>query len=303
MNNNQRSEKSAMDVKEQTQINPSINISNVDYNRVYLYNDLSFGIPAHFNRDINQGQVKKIYNGLLNGEDWRIGEIYVDIETKEIIDGNHRYAAIEKYILDGNKLKAPVRVLYKKRPEGISVAKAVNLFNSDRKQWGADDHAKSMIKQGDKFVCELEEFCLKNYFLHKKIVNKKTGSVIKKPIFRYGGWVIKGCNCSPLLKKNIYQHTASELETAQVVYDEIEQMLTAIGVKRTGTWFGEFVAAWKLVREEQKTQIASLKNGFQTLIPIIKTGNYINENNLVNQLEGNKYNLKRLIAQAIVENN
>lgn len=282
------------------QVDETVNESNVDYNRVYLYSDLSFGSLAHVNRDLNYTQVNKIYRGLKDpvSTEWRLGEIYVDIETKEIIDGNNRYYALFKYLSEGGKLKEPIRVLYKKRPDGISVANAVNLYNSDRKQWTADDYATSMKKQGDKFVLELDDFCRKNKFLHKEIIDKKTGKKTIKPIYRYGGWFIKGINCSPLLKKNIYSHTTSEIEEAQVVYNEVEEMLRCLDIDKTGTWFGEFVAAWKGVREELKTEINALPNKFKSLLPVISTKMYLNKENIVNQLEPNKNKLRDIIVKA-----
>ena len=79
-----------------------VNEKNVDYNRIYEYKDLSVGKPATGNREINQGHIRSIYK---NMDEDLLGEIYVDIDTKCILDGNHRWFAIEKYLNDGNKLK------------------------------------------------------------------------------------------------------------------------------------------------------------------------------------------------------
>lgn len=273
-----------------------VNEGNVDYNRIYEYTDLSFGIPAVGNREINPGHIRSIYKHM---DEDLLGEIKVDIETKSILDGNHRWLALEKYLSDGSKLKNPIRVIYVKRRSGQTVAEAISEFNNHRKNWTAQDYIISKKSQGDKYASELSEFCLERPMLRKVNVDKKTGIKTITPIMRYGGWFIKGCNCSPLFKKGNYAHTQEELEKGKVVYDEVVKIMTAADITKTGTWFGEFVSSWRQVREEQKDKIASLPNGFDSLIPEFEKRLYVREDSLVNQLGPNMRNLESVIDDAV----
>lgn len=276
-----------------------VNEKNVDYNRIYEYKDLSFGKPATGNREINQGHIRSIYK---NMDEDLLGEIYVDIDTKCILDGNHRWFAIEKYLNDGNKLKKPIRVLYKKRKKGQTVEDAIVEYNNHRKNWTAQDYILSKRNQGDKYANELFEFCNTRKWLHTEHINKKTGVLEIKPIMRYGGWFIKGCNPSPLFKKGNYIHTKTELENAKCIYDEVEKIFKAANITKTGTWFGEFICAWKQVREEQNDKIASLPNGFDSLLPEFAKKLYVNEYNLANQVGTNMRNLESVIFDAVCNN-
>lgn len=273
-----------------------VNEANVDFNHIYEYTDLSFGIPATGNREINQGHVRSIYK---NMDERLLGVITVDIETKCILDGNHRWMALEKYLQDGNKLSRPIRVMYDRRENGETVSEAIVRLNNRRKNWSAQDFIMSKGNEGDKYATELAEFCNSRPILHTETIDKKTGVKTLKPIMRYGGWFIKGCNCSPLFKKGNYVHTQEELAKGAVVYDEIMAIMKAADITKTGTWFGEFVSAWRQVREEQKEKIASLPNGFGTLVDEFKKKEYITEDTLVNQIGKNMRNMESVIDDAV----
>lgn len=276
-----------------------VNEENVDYNHIYEYDDLSFGIPANGNREINTNHINNIYK---NFDETLLGEIKVDIETNEIVDGNHRWYAIEKYLKAGNKLTKPIRVIYDKRKEGQTVAERIVELNNKRKNWQAQDYAISKANEGDKYTLELIDFCNARPMLHSKTVNKKTGVTTIKPIMRYGGWFVKGVNCSPLFKRGEYMHTAFEMENAKNVYNEVVKIFDAADITKTGTWFGEFVSAWRQVREEQKDAIAALPNGFDSLIPEFKKKLYIHDGALFNQVQPNMRNFESVIKDAVRNN-
>lgn len=273
-----------------------VNEKNVDYTRIYEYNNLAFGIPAVGNREINLNHVRSIYK---NMDEDLLGEIKVDIETKSILDGNHRWLALQKYMQDGAKLKKPIRVIYMKRKPGQTVAEAIAELNNHRKNWSAQDYIMSEKSQGNKYANELYDFCCERDWCRIKSVNKKTGIVSITPIMRYGGWFIKGCNCSTLFKKGNYVHTQEELETAAVVYEEVAKIFSAIGITKTGTWFGEFVNAWRQVRCEQKDKIAALPNGFDSLIPEFEKKLYVNEGTLCNLTRVNMRNFESVVFDAV----
>lgn len=273
-----------------------VNEKNVDFNRIYEYRNLSFGKPARGNREINSGHVRSIYK---NMDERLLGVITVDIDTKSILDGNHRWLALEKYLQDGNKLSRPIRVMYEKREGGETVEEAIIRLNNRRKNWTAQDFIMSKVGVEDKYANELQDFCLARPWLRKETIDKKTGIKTLKPIMRYGGWFIKGVNCSPLFKKGSYVHTPEELAKGADVYDEAVKIMDAIGVKTTGTWFGEFVCAWRQVREEQKDKIASLPNGFASLVPEFEKRIYLKVETLANQVGQNMRNMESVIDDAV----
>lgn len=234
-----------------------------------------------------------------NMDERLLGEIKVDIETKCILDGNHRWFALQKYLEDGNKLKRPIRVVYEKRENGETVSEAIVRLNNRRKNWSTQDFIMSKKNEGDRYAIELSDFCNSRAILHTESVDKKTGIKTIKPIMRYGGWFVKGCNCSPLFKKGNYVHTQEELKKGAIIYDEITAIMNAAGITKTGTWFGEFVAAWRQVREEQANKIAALPNGFNTLLEEFKEKEYITEDTLVNQIGRNMRNMESVIDSAM----
>ena len=269
---------------------------------LYLFNSLDFCILSETgNRNLNPAHINKILKGLMRGEEYKLGTFIVDKETMTLIDGYHRIETVKKYWAAGGKLSMPFKVEYYERPEGQTLEQAIIDFNKDRLNWKAQDYIEVLAKGGDKYAIELAEFCNDRKFLHTESFSKKTGTKTIKPIMRYGGWFIKGINCSPLFKNGSYFHTEEELNRGKAAYDEIEKIFKAAKIEKTGTWFGEFVAAWLQVREENKQTIASLPKGFDSLIPEFEKGIYVNETTLVNQLSPNKVALQSVINSYITK--
>lgn len=275
---------------------PKITKDNVDYNHIYEYNNLSFGVPSAENRALNESHINSIYKKM---DERLLGHFIVDIDTMRILDGNHRYYAVKKFLDSGKRLTSPLKVIYEQRLEGESISDAIIRLNNGRKNWTTQDFIMSKSNEGDKYAKELISFCNERELLHTTKTDKKTGIVTKTPIMRYGGWFIKGCNCSPMFKKGNYTHTKTELENGAVLYDEIVKIMKSANITKTGTWFGEFVSAWKQVREEQKDVIESLPNGFDSLLPEFSKRLYLTEERLVNQIGPNMRNMESVIMDAV----
>lgn len=269
---------------------------NFDYNRIYESKDLSFAIPARENREICQAHVRSICKKM---DEDMLGIFIVDDETGYLLDGNHRWIACEKYMQEGGRFSKPFRYIYGTRLPNETVAEAIVRYNKNRKSWTAQDFICLKKNEGDKYANELFDFCNERKWLHKETKDKKTGVKTIEPIMRYGGWFIKGINCSPLFKRGDYYHTQEELDAAKDVYNEIEKIMDAAKITKTGTWFGEFVAAWRRVRIEQKDKIASLPNGFESLIPEFEKRYYVREETLMNQVAPNMRNLESVIDDAV----
>ena len=92
------------------------------------------------------------------------------------------------------------------------------------------------------------------------------------------------------------------MENAKNVYNEVVKIFDAADITKTGTWFGEFVSAWRQVREEQKDAIAALPNGFDSLIPEFKKKLYIHDGALFNQVQPNMRNFESVIKDAVRNN-
>lgn len=272
---------------------------NVNYNNIYEYENLSFGVPSAENRALNTSHINSICK---NMDENLLGYFIVDIETSQILDGNHRWYAIKQYMDKGNTLSKKIQVIYQKRMEGETISDAIRRLNNGRKNWSTQDFIMSKSNEGDKYAKELIAFCNARDMLHKKKINKKTGVITKEPIMRYGGWFIKGCNCSPMFKKGNYSHTPTELKNGAVLYNEIIQIMNSANITKTGTWFGEFIQAWKQVREEQKDVIESLPNGFESLLPEFSKRLYLTEERLSNQIAPNMRNMESVIMDAVCSN-
>jgi len=271
-------------------------VENIDYNRIYESKSLNFGTPARENREINQSHVRNIYKKM--NEDL-LDVFIIDAKTGCVLDGNHRWIACERYMQNGGRFAKPFKYRYVKRMDGETIADAIVRFNAHRKSWTAQDFICLKKNEGDKYAKELYDFCKERKWLRKETTDKKTGVKTIEPIMRYGGWFIKGCNCSPYFKRGDYMHTKEELATAIDTYNEIEKIMAAANITKTGTWFGEFVAAWRQVRNEQRDKINSLPNGFDSLIPEFEKGYYVREESLMNQVAPNMRNLESVIDDAV----
>jgi hypothetical protein len=215
----------------------------MELNKIYFFSDLSFGTICEVNRSINRQHVAEIFNGLERNEWYKLGEIRVDEETKQIIDGNHRYLALQMYVdkygsFRGNK----VNVIYYTRPEGTSLAAAIRIFNEGRKALTTADYFKLSSYDGNGTMAVIDDFAKKHDKFHK---SSKKGIKI---YYRYVLALLYGKNVQNQLIKSSIDITPEIIQQGEILYNEIDQIMNAINNPKTGTWFEEMIKAWYYCR-------------------------------------------------------
>lgn len=224
----------------------------VESHRIYRYEDLSFGKLCSVNRDIKQPHVRKILRGLENGTWHRLGIIYVDKETREIVDGNHRYLALSKYIDKYGSFKGhKIDIVYYDRPATETLADAVKFFNDDRKALMTKDYAKIAEHNGNQAVIKIRNFGLTHELTAKR---DKEGNIIKDESNniidyseRYAYSFIYGKNVTKEVRDGSIKITDEQLAQAEMLYKEVEQMLKGceLNIK---AWLEPFVQGWYELR-------------------------------------------------------
>lgn len=212
----------------------------VESHRIYRFDDLSFGKLCSVNREIKAPHVRKILRGLENGTWHRLGIIYVDKETREIVDGNHRYKALSAYFdkygsLHGHKID----IVYYDRPENETLADAVKFFNDDRKALMTKDYAKIAEHNGNQAVTIIREFGTTHKLTQKLDKNNKVSGYSERYVYAF----IYGKNVTKEVRNGSVKVTEEQLKQAEMLYKEVEQMLEGCNLK-IASWFEQFVQGW-----------------------------------------------------------
>lgn len=217
---------------------------NVETHTIYRFEDLSFGKLCSVNRDIRKPQVKKILRGLESGTWHRLGIIFVDPKTREIVDGNHRFLALSMYFekygsFNGHK----VDVVYYERPKNETLADAILFFNADRQAMTSKDYTKISEHNGNQAIPLIRKFGLSHKLTAK--FNKKGEA--KGYSERYTYAFIYGKNVTKEVKNGTIEVDEEQLAQAEMLYKEVENMIDACSLK-ISAWFEPFIQAWYEVR-------------------------------------------------------
>lgn len=212
--------------KKSERINESVNINNVDFDRVYKFTDVSKFKLHPKNRDIDQKLVKKYMDSMLNGaSDDLIGLMVIDINTFEEYDGQHRIEAYKEASKKG--FGRPLRVIFIDAPK--DEAEQIKLINdlNNGKHWNDKDHINSHI-DGDNELRRLETFCLE----HNRLFNlRKTGKEKgkKTAFFRRGAAIVTGdpSYYKKSLRDGTFKASKDKWEDADKVYSEVMNILDA----------------------------------------------------------------------------
>lgn len=177
----------------------------------YIANDLSFAKVCSVNRSISPSHVNDILKGLDTDYGWRRIDretIKVDMDTDEIVDGNHRYLALEKYMKEHGKFKIPIHYEYIKREPGESLASTIRSYNSGNKPLTGKDYVRLAENDGNNSVTLVREFG-ESHTLTQKL-NKKGNKVIGYSE-RITEYIIFGRNVSKEIKNNTLTVTEAEI--------------------------------------------------------------------------------------------
>ena len=217
---------------------------NVEFHKIYSFDDLSFGKLCSVNRDIRPAHVKKILRGLESGTWHRLGNIMVDKATKEIVDGNHRYKALSAYYdkygsFNGHK----IYVEYYDRPQTETLADAIKFFNDDRKAMTSKDYTHVSECNGNQAIPLIREFGMSHKLTAKYNNKGKTNGYSERYTYAF----IYGKNVTKDVKDGSIEIDEAQLKQAEMLYKEVENMIDACSLK-ISAWFEPFIQAWYEVR-------------------------------------------------------
>lgn len=220
-------------------------------NKIYTFDNLSFGKVCSTNRTISKAHVNAIFNGLEAGQWHRLQELYVDIDTDEIVDGNHRFLALTKYLQKHGSLQGhTVNVIYYKRQEGQTLSDAIKEFNSGRKALTGADFIQLAKYDHNQAIEAMETFGLTHKLCVKKYKKDKEGNQI--PV-KYHFTVVEHFIGGRGLIDNVINGTLSvtqeQLAFAHTLHEECVKMLEATGItfRYTGS-LRSLVIAWRTLR-------------------------------------------------------
>ena len=217
---------------------------NVETHKIYSFDDLSFGKLCSVNREIRPAHVRKILRGLEAGTWHRLGNIMVDKETREIVDGNHRYKALSAYFDKyGSFNDHKIYVEYYDRPENETLADAIKFFNDDRKAMTSKDFTHVSECNGNQAIPLIREFGTSHNLTKKVDKNEKVIGYSERYTYAF----IYGKNVTKEVKKGTIEIDDSQLAQAEMLYKEVEQMINACNLK-ISYWLEPFVEAWYEVR-------------------------------------------------------
>ena len=223
-------------------------IENVDYNRIYCFrNDPKFGF-FKANRDFSKKHIKDIDKAIENGtyKAKYIAPIRVDINTLNVIDGQHRYEAFKKAWKSGSD--EIMKVIFEDLPEDEKEKLNVIIdINSSTSNWSIDAYQKKLIEEGNKHILNIEEFG-KTHALCQK-VNRKGEVTGYFPRYVYA--IVMGRNLSNDVKNGTIRVTDSDIEFGEQMYYELDRLVSALGYK-INSWFESFAFAWYNIRKNDK---------------------------------------------------
>jgi len=197
--------------------------------KLYHFSDLSFGKLCSVNRKITGSHVNDIFRSLDLDDTWdELGVIIVDLDTNEIVDGNHRLKALEKYIEKHGKLKEPIDVMYYKRKPGETLAEAIMKHNRGRKPLTSSDYTDLTEKRGNTAITTIKDFG-KTHDLTKKLNSKgkEVGSGWNETI-TYG--IIYGKGMKTEIMNNTISISKQEIIDSEVRHEQLKNIITALGL-------------------------------------------------------------------------
>ena len=195
----------------------------VDYNRLYVFTDLSSFTPHPYQRKIKKHQVKLLKEKMMNGTfNPNVHNMLVDINTNYIYDGQHSTLAQEQAKEEGVVTKICVRFF--EAPEKLTEQiELIDEINSGI-HWQMQDRVIAHM-DGDNELNRLKEFALT-----RPLICKTTKKGKKTPSFRKAATFITGDRAynSYALNKGTFKANEEDWKEAPKIYNEVEGILTAM---------------------------------------------------------------------------
>lgn len=224
-----------------------INKENVDYKKIYDLTEqdcTDLGIVLNGVRLCDERHIKEIANPIINSAPF-IPCIEVDINTMGIVDGQHRFEAYKRAWSSG--FTGTIEVRFLDIPQEI-YSDVVRDKNIHSKNWTIKDYKRAALLNGNPAMTRINEFCMSHDLLHGKV--KKDGTAPIKD--RYAMAFLKGANVTNEIKNCTLKITNDDIEYAEQIYTEVENLLRELQFKSTAAWFESFVQAWYDVRRDNR---------------------------------------------------
>lgn len=227
---------------------------NVDYNRIYVYDDLdvveNVFIMYEDNRTLNKSHISEIQNDIdkLPYKSKYFSPIRVDINTMGIADGQHRFEAYKRAWRNGSK--EPMKVIYEDYPtsnEGRDRMDIISTINGTNKNWGVNDHQHRLLAENNTSMVNIRDFGVSHKLCQKK--NKKGEVVNFYPRYAYA--ILLGKNATKEVKDGTIKVSKKDLEFGEQMNKELEMLVDALGYD-INAWFESFAHAWYNIRKNDK---------------------------------------------------
>lgn len=185
--------------------------------------------------------------------------ITVNERTGRLIDGQHRVRAIVKMVEQG-KLPKDYRfdVMLIDISEEDERSEIINA-NINSKGWSQMNYIKFYMED----VCDdisnsykmLDKWCRRHTLTAPKSENIA-------PKFRYGAAIIKGMGCTSILKNGLFKVTPEELDEADIIHNELCDILEAMDRVKIGHCIENMAISWSNARRNTdfKKFMKTLKN-------------------------------------------
>lgn len=211
-------------------------MSNTKFTEVGLETAKCFGKNQE-NRVISHSHVQKLKREMLKSFDL-FPPITVNRKTNNIIDGQHRTKSyIELMTEELLPEDAKLKVMY----VDVEPDKEINVIcdaNQNSKNWGVDDFIARYVKNGNESYVTLENWCLE----HSLCVETKKNKRIPK--YRYGAAILKGSNCSGVLKTGAFKVSEEEVADANIKHAEMLEIINKLEMTEQGSWIEALATSW-----------------------------------------------------------
>lgn len=215
---------------------------NVDYDRIYKFNDPEVLKKFKFintNRHVRDGNVKKILRQILGGKYGSrfIPAIIVDINTLAVVDGQNRDIGFQRAYAEGST--EFVRVIFIDVPSDY-MDELIRVLQEGQK-WNNRDYFDRGVSYGNKACKTIKDWC----YAHSELC--MTGKTEPKPNYSYAMSFIYGKRVDDKVKDLSLTVTKKQLDFAEQIYGEVLSIMKAMKYRRQAFLEG-MTQAWYSIR-------------------------------------------------------
>ena len=196
------------------------------------------------NRMISKRKVDFFFKELINGESATFPNILVEVNTRYVIDGQHRLEAYKRWWDTG--VTEPIKVQYiDLKPEQI--VPKIQKLNCVSSAWTTTDYYRSLMATGNDGAKLLTDFCVGKELLSRQVRESKDKK-FPLPNMRFASNLL----CGRTFVAEIKDGTISQCVTPEVIeygewtYQTFMAMYNAVGYVRVGStgWLEYAIRAW-----------------------------------------------------------